>query len=380
MTLTGAVYQYPVSGATNGGIIGPSMKGITAGPDGNVWFTNWGSSGDFIGMITPGGQVSEYSLPFGTDPVGITSGPDGNLWFTAYGTNTIDVMSTAGTLLHQYSINPPGGSGDPGQLAYITMGSDHNLYFSEQTGYIGEMTISGTPTNFPVSTTVPTVPGASGPQPLAITSGPDGNIWFTDPWTDSIGVLRFVTTPTPTPAPTPTPTPAPTPTPSPTPTPTPTPAPIPTPTPGPTSTPTPAPGKPPASPTSGANRTKTLLTSKPRPSNVGRTVTFVATVESVGRGGGTPIGDVTFYDGTTVLESGVGLKRGKASLSISSLTVGTHKISVQYVGSGNFEGSRSSVLNEKIRPGRSKWLVSTDEFLVQASGAIFSKPEKRTHE
>ncbi len=89
--------------------------------------------------MTPAGNVTEYPLSFGTDPVGIISGPDGNLWFTAYGSNTIDVMSTSGTLLHQYSIIPPAG-GRPGSLADITVGSDNNLYFTEQTGYIGEMT------------------------------------------------------------------------------------------------------------------------------------------------------------------------------------------------------------------------------------------------
>jgi streptogramin lyase len=188
LTPAGAFYQYPVPNATNGGIIGASMKGITIGPDGDVWFTNWGSSGDFIGTITPAGQVLEYSLPFGTDPVGIATGPDGNLWFTAYGSNTIDVMSTSGTILEQYSV--PGGL-----LNDITAGPDGNLYFTEETGDIGEITPGGVATNTPVSTTVPTHPGASGPQPLAITSGPDGNIWFTDPWTDSIGVLRIGTAP-----------------------------------------------------------------------------------------------------------------------------------------------------------------------------------------
>ena len=367
LTTSGVFHGYTVPNATNGGIIGPSLKGITVGSDGNIWFTNWGSSGDFIGMMTPSGTVTEFSLPFGTSPVGITSGPDGNLWFTAYGSNMIDVMSTSGTILHQYPV--PGGS-----LAYITVGSDGNLYFTEQTGDIGEITTGGVVTITPVSTTVTTVPGASGPQPLAITGGPDGNIWFTDPWTDSIGVLRFVTAPTPTPIPTPT---------SPTPTPTlpiaPTPPPTPTPT-SPTPPRTPPPGKSPTAPTSGPHQTKTLLTAKPRPATIGRTVAIAATVESVRHGGGTPIGDVTFYDGTTVLESDVALKGGKATLKTSSLTVGPHRIWVQYVGSEDFEGSHSSVLTEKIRAGRSKRLVSAAGFLVQPSEGTLSRPEKRTHE
>jgi large repetitive protein len=81
------------------------------------------------------------------------------------------------------------------------------------------------------------------------------------------------------------------------------------------------------SPTSrGAHRTKTLPTAKPRPSNFGQRVSVVATIENVGRGGGKPIGVVTFYDGATVLKSDVALKGGKATLKISSLTVGPHGI------------------------------------------------------
>ena len=133
----------------DGGIIGPSMKGITVGSDGNIWFTNWGSLGDFIGRMTPTGNVTEFSLPFGTDPVGIASGPDGNLWFAAYGSNTIDVMSTSGTMLHQYSAS--GSDRRPGDLDDITVGSDKNLYFTEQTGDIGEITTSGVVTSHSVS-------------------------------------------------------------------------------------------------------------------------------------------------------------------------------------------------------------------------------------
>ena len=119
----------------------------------------------------------------------------------------------------------------------------------------------------------------------------------------------------------------------------------------------------PALPTSGTHSTKVLLTAKPRPSNFGQKVTFVAAVESVGHSGGQPIGDVTFFDGAIVLERDVALKAGKATLRTSSLIVGTHRIWVQYSGGGNFEASRSIFLNEKVRAGRSKRLVSTAEIL-----------------
>src|SRR5690349_6951631 len=55
---------------------------ITAGPDGNLWFTEY--LGDRIGKITTAGVVSEYSsgITAGAGPYDITAGPDGNLWFT----------------------------------------------------------------------------------------------------------------------------------------------------------------------------------------------------------------------------------------------------------------------------------------------------------
>src|SRR5436309_1944069 len=54
---------------------------ITAGPDGNLWFTE--ISGIKIGQISPAGTIREFSLPTSNSPpYGIIAGPDGNLWFT----------------------------------------------------------------------------------------------------------------------------------------------------------------------------------------------------------------------------------------------------------------------------------------------------------
>ncbi|MHB8146280.1 MAG: Vgb family protein [Vulcanimicrobiaceae bacterium] len=64
--------------------------GITAGPDGNLWFTEYNGLGHKIGRITTGGTITEYSLPTSDAyPVGITTGPDGNLWFTEQEGNNI---------------------------------------------------------------------------------------------------------------------------------------------------------------------------------------------------------------------------------------------------------------------------------------------------
>ena len=63
---------------------------ITAGPDGALWFTNSGTFdpttktfiGSSIGRITTVGVVTTYTDPSIDGPEGITAGPDGALWFT----------------------------------------------------------------------------------------------------------------------------------------------------------------------------------------------------------------------------------------------------------------------------------------------------------
>ena len=60
--------------------------GITAGPRGNLWFTE--QSGSRIGRITTDGVINEsprHSQAF----QGITAGPDGNIWFADGGGNAI---------------------------------------------------------------------------------------------------------------------------------------------------------------------------------------------------------------------------------------------------------------------------------------------------
>src|SRR5262249_3182758 len=54
---------------------------ITTGPDGNLWFTEFGSSR--IGRLTTAGAFTEFAAGITTasSPFGIAVGPDGNIWF-----------------------------------------------------------------------------------------------------------------------------------------------------------------------------------------------------------------------------------------------------------------------------------------------------------
>src|SRR5262249_57526583 len=76
-----------VSELGGGMTVGTRLNFITAGPDGNVWFTqqpNSNTDPGAIGRITPAGVITEFSagLSQGSQLHGITTGPDGNLWFT----------------------------------------------------------------------------------------------------------------------------------------------------------------------------------------------------------------------------------------------------------------------------------------------------------
>src|SRR4029453_17871808 len=70
--------------------------GITAGPDGNMWFTE--ERMNQIGRIVPAtGEITEFKLPdffFRRQPFEIASGPDGNLWFTEAFGNRIGRITT----------------------------------------------------------------------------------------------------------------------------------------------------------------------------------------------------------------------------------------------------------------------------------------------
>ena len=61
---------------------------ITAGADGNLWFTDQGKR-PAIGRITPQGRITEFRRGLGKSsvPFGITAGPKKRLWFTDHGCN-----------------------------------------------------------------------------------------------------------------------------------------------------------------------------------------------------------------------------------------------------------------------------------------------------
>jgi Concanavalin A-like lectin/glucanases superfamily/Bacterial Ig-like domain (group 3) len=90
------------------------------------------------------------------------------------------------------------------------------------------------------------------------------------------------------------------------------------------------------------------LTSSLNPSTHGTAVTFTATISAVAPGAGTPSGTVTFTDGATTLIAVALNGSGVATFTTSSLAVGTHSITANYSGDGNFHGAGSAALVQTV--------------------------------
>ncbi len=223
ISMSGQLVEFPLN------LHNAVTSGFVSGPDGNVWFTEAeiGPPADpgwtAIGKVTPGGQITTYSLPLGTSATGIivspegslwalvaqptepfagiqrinldgsrrsvvasldpdraiamTLGPDGNAWITAK-SNTVAKVAPAGVVT-KYAIPTPGA------LPFdITAGPDGNLWFTEYDGNkIGRITPQGVITEFAVPT-----PDSG---PAAICVGPDGNIWFSESKANKVGRLAL---------------------------------------------------------------------------------------------------------------------------------------------------------------------------------------------
>ena len=166
-----------LSAQPQAGIIGYSLpnamshpNGITAGPDGALWFTEFSSNR--IGRITTAGAIAEYPVPSGPPEV-IAVAADGALWFTEYDSSKIGRITTNGVIT-EYPV--PSADSHPG----ITKGPDGALWFTEDLGNkIARINLTGAVSEY----TVPTAESF----PSGITAGPDGALWFSEYGANKIG-------------------------------------------------------------------------------------------------------------------------------------------------------------------------------------------------
>jgi virginiamycin B lyase len=162
VTMSGEVTEYAVP-------LAPDAAAIVAGPDGALWFTE--STG--IGRITTGGEETSYPIAGKTGLSGLAWSPDGELWFSEEAADAIGRMSPGGAVT---ALPLPRGS-EPSDIA---VGAEGDMWFTERKGSrIGRVTPAGEVTEFPI-------PGKTA-APGSIALGADGNLWFTDANSPRVG-------------------------------------------------------------------------------------------------------------------------------------------------------------------------------------------------
>jgi streptogramin lyase len=151
------VTEYPLGAET-------APTTIVKGPDENLWFPESGGSAATgkIGMITPAGVVKQFPVRTGYKPSDLTFAND-EIAYIDSGDSWLWKMSLTGE-------ESSSGIKLPEKAAGIT-GDGGTLWFTQTaTGKVGYITDSGP------DATYLTLPAGS--EPLGITSGPEGNVWF----------------------------------------------------------------------------------------------------------------------------------------------------------------------------------------------------------
>jgi virginiamycin B lyase len=130
--------------------------GIAAGADGNVWF----GTNNAVGKITPGGRVTLFPLEFHGQVFGLVAGGDGNIWFIEWPQNVFGFVTPAGVILELSTVVCCGPQS-------IARAGDGALWLALDHAFMrvppdGPMAVARTTTDFVT----------------AVTTGPDGKIWY----------------------------------------------------------------------------------------------------------------------------------------------------------------------------------------------------------
>jgi hypothetical protein len=103
----------------------------------------------------------------------------------------------------------------------------------------------------------------------------------------------------------------------------------------------------------------TVVTSSLNPSAFGQPVTFTAHVNAAAPASGTPTGSVTFFvDGSSQSTVAVDAS-GNASVTLSSLSGGTHSITATYGGDSNYGASAATALSQTVSQAGSNTVLAS---------------------
>jgi virginiamycin B lyase len=173
---------------------------LSAGSNGTMWGTELFSSA--ILNVTPDGTVKEYTIPTSNSrPIAVIPDPsEACMWFTEETGVKIGKIDMDGTIT-EYPV-PALQKNDI--LASLAFDSDHNLWvqvyvdhnnptpegrdylikFDKSIRHVTGSSISGVPFSVHI------VPN-TGTMMHRIKMDHDGNLWFTEMMTDTVGVIRF---------------------------------------------------------------------------------------------------------------------------------------------------------------------------------------------
>jgi len=168
ITPAGAITEYPTLTADS------EPEGITAASDGRLWFTEEYASK--VGAITTSGAISEYATAIGNSaPFAIIDRGDGTVWYTGLATGSLESLPlTGGTPTVQLS---PGNTG----FAGIAVAPNHDIFFANGSDQVVRLSNPGSDATL-AEVTLPS-------DPQFIVLGPDGNLWFTETGTSQIGAV-----------------------------------------------------------------------------------------------------------------------------------------------------------------------------------------------
>jgi virginiamycin B lyase len=182
---------------------------IVSGPNGNLYFTEakFGTGGvvtaSAIGFYNPSTKTwGEIPLKNSNEePLGISAGPNGTIWFTevvpvsggGFQSSAVGVINATATTptATEISTTTP-SNGKTVNPTTITAGPDGQMYFTDTAnGSIGVVTVSSTPSSDTITLLpIPTSSTFPSPLPQGITAGPDGNVWFAD-FNNAVGQVKL---------------------------------------------------------------------------------------------------------------------------------------------------------------------------------------------
>ncbi len=185
---TGAITEYPFLNFPAQPVF-PLVGSMTAGPDGNIWFTE--PYQNEMGMFDINTHlVNQFTMPLAdTQPQAIALGGDGNLYFTEGGQNKIGQLNPISHVVTNFAFEPPSYTTND-QAEGIAPGPNDTIWFvTNQANRVDEFNIQTQQFTKIIPVTPPYTPPA--PPPFAnlwsIAEGPDGNMYYTEPAFNWIG-------------------------------------------------------------------------------------------------------------------------------------------------------------------------------------------------